>query len=343
MRGELVLVVLASCGHHDVPATDDAATTHDTSSSDATVIIHPDAPVYSLHLVSANPAVADALAMTFTVASNFPAGRKVSVEALSPLGAGYTDAIGVTDADGTTAVQLTLNPGLSSIRARAEYSYFNEATDQILIDAPFDIPCALGGDYVNAHYGALAVTTLNAQVPTRTALGYRVDAASFDASGAMIGQGSVVQSQTDQSVLLPLAEGRNTIRAQCVSVHAGTSFDATPIQAFADTVPPAIVLLEPLESQTITAAMDVDGDPSNGIQIVPRLHLVGDDLDGWISVEVTNANLGSYTLPYVLDSGNDTVGLQRFTVPSGTAIVQFGVRDWAGNTAKYVATYQVTP
>lgn len=273
-----------------------------------------------------------------TVRTNLRPGELVELTVTNQFGQQFYFQTVPVDTDGTAVVPFVYLPGgRSTLQARGITEQCGTGEDFIDVEVVTGpgTDCfieARQAPLPNPAYAPLRV--YNSAIDTNQDVdgfqgtfdvyapnGYQVDLVLTD-----LGTGFETQAGTRfsdfgvASYTMTVPEGPQSLVARCSSLDGAVSFTSAPFQVHVDTQPPDCRLDAPVAGEEITQDMDLDGDPSNGLQlelvgtardtgadpitVEPPRFLVDDvrfdgsavDDEGRSAVEVTLDDLGLYFL-----------------------------------------------
>lgn len=148
-----------------------------------------------------------------------------------------------------------------------------------------------------------------------------IESASETSAGTITADGA-----GQASFAITLAEGRQAVRASCVS--AGTTASSPTTTVFVDTTVPVCTITSPAEGSSIIPAMDMDADPGNGTQIELVAGAAGrGDVEGEVaSFSIDGIAMNSSDV----DAAGVSVLTATFATP-GAYLLEFATQDHAGN------------
>jgi hypothetical protein len=199
----------------------------------------------------------------------------------------------VDDAGTVSFPFITLPPGRVRFEARGYTSQCGSVEDAIEVQVAFGTGCdvQLGVQPVsNPYYAPLPVldflrdsnvdaSGFQADVDVQTLPGYGVELSVIDLetgvptfAGERVTDGSGLARYT-----LTIPEGAQALEARCVAPDGASDTVSERISAYVDSQTPGCFLMLPNPFGDLTPSDDIDGDPSNGLQI----EMVGEveDLD----------------------------------------------------------------
>jgi hypothetical protein len=281
---------------------------------------------------------------------------RTTIEQGEPLGLVVTDfggaqigtATTTADADGNAVfVGVTLPIGKATVTVTATDDCGMDS-DSVTVDVLGASDCAIAispPPADNAFYAPLKVenaaadpqpTTpgFQATVMITTAAGWSGELFATGPDGQEMSLGSMAAADGSATFALTLAEGRTSMRAVCHDPTTGTSSPSLTTSVLVDTVAPICAMTAPAPGTTITPALDLDGDLSNGVQLNLGAAIGGGDVAGDTATFTVIAPDGTHTpMPSTIDaSGNATVAatLAPASTPA-TYTIALDASDHAGN------------
>lgn len=282
------------------------------------------------------------------IRSNLREGDVVTLIVSDPMGTELERLTTESDADGDAEfASVNVSAGLVVLRAEAAAGDCGIGADEVQFNVLEGGACGLSvreGLLESDYYAPLPVLNTSndsdmvlpgfqANIDVSTSENSAVELFVLDIDSATENSAGVVSADALGVATFPLtlAEGRQALRAVCVSGVGSQSASAT-VPLLVDTNAPVCTFAFPADGSSIIPQMDEDGDPLNGTQVTligSADALGGNDVEGEVATFMVNGMAIDGTL---LDaSGQSTSTAQASFDNVGIFSLAFTAQDRAGN------------
>lgn len=281
------------------------------------------------------------------VRSNLKQGERVTLTLIDESGEVAGTLETTSDANGDALFDDVNMPfGPVTLQVLASSDKCGAGMDEVQVNVVGQALCQLTvreGLIANDFYAPLPVLnatndsdtdlpSFQANIDVGTAPGFEVELFVLDVDAAIESSAGVIPAddQGQATFALTLAQGRQALRAECVSSGGNTRASSANTAVFVDTEAPTCTLTNPVVGTTLIPAMDIDGDESNGTQIA----LVG-SVDAGTQSDIAG-ELAVFSVDGIEYDGSsvDASGTSTFTASFdavGAHEIGFRTQDHAGN------------
>jgi hypothetical protein len=307
-------------------------------------------------IVSDIDTIAPGVQTTIEVATSLVTGERVTLEILDASGRSFGSIDQPVDAAGAAVFGEVSVPEPRAVLRATGRGRCGIGRAEAAVDVVANAGCAVRLSPVpeaNAHFAPLGVLAIRsdldpvepgyqAVVSVATHPGWRIQLFELGSGELLRASGSAGDDGIAQ-LPVTVVDGRVGFRAVCRG--AGIERASPTTTVIVDTIAPTCALIAPPPGSPITAALDLNHDPSDGVQLAVAARAYGDDV-GREPVTLSIGRVGAMATPVPAtdtDPDGETTAAVTLAPAIAPAAYDFAItlRDHAGNVCTATARFDV--